>query len=78
MSTQICPNCQEDAFTWCLDEEVSPLTMWGCFKCRYIAYEDETLERECSVCGIKTESRLQDDVKTYWWFCRCNTVKEEI
>lgn len=75
MATQICPNCREDDFTWCIDEG-EPLTRWSCGNCGYVAYEDETLERECSTCGVKTESRLQDDVKTYWWCCRCNSIKE--
>lgn len=74
MATQICPNCKSDSFTWTLDEAVSLLTRWGCYECGYYAYEDETLERECSNCKRKTDSRLGDEHKTYWWCSSCYEV----
>ena len=67
MATQICPNCKKDSFTWSIDEEESPLTYWGCYECNYGAYEDESKERICSNCEKKTESRLKDEEKEYWW-----------
>ncbi len=73
MATQICPNCKEDSFTWSYDEETIPHTTWGC-SCGYIAYEDESLERECTTCKKKTESQLEDDDKIYWWCSSCNKV----
>ena len=73
MATQICPNCKKDFFTWSFDEEDSPLYFWGC-SCGYTAYEDESLQRECSTCGRKTETQMEDDHKKYWWCFRCNKV----
>lgn len=78
MSLYNCPKCNEKAFTWWINEEVSPLTNWSCGECRYVAREDETLERVCSACREKAELQLEDDAKTYWWCCRCNSIKEEI
>ena len=75
MATQICPACKEDAFTWSMDEEKPSLTYWGCHKCSYGAYEDESLERECSECTKKTESKLEDDDKIYWWCSNCNKTQ---
>ena len=74
MATEICPNCKEDAFTWSIDEEESALTKWGCYKCSYIAWEDEALERVCSNCGNKTEMYLKDDTKKFWYCCSCNKM----
>jgi hypothetical protein len=74
MATQTCPKCKQDSFTWSIDEEESGLTKWGCFNCSYIAFEDESLERACSNCHKKTESRLEDDSKKYWWCTSCNKV----
>jgi hypothetical protein len=73
MATQICPNCKSDSFTWSIDDE-SIYTKWGCYSCNYIAFEDESLERICSNCNEKTEIRLQDETKTYWWCSNCNRV----
>ena len=74
MATQICPHCKEDSFTWSIDEEESPLTKWGCYSCGYIAFEDESLERLCSACHKKTESKLEDNLKKYWWCSNCNRI----
>jgi len=65
MATQICPSCQLDSFTWSIDEEESPLTKWGCYECGYIAFEDDSLERECSNCQKKIERKLEDTSKKY-------------
>lgn len=75
MSTQTCPKCKEDSFTWSIEEDMQ-LTTWGCSECGYIAYEDELLERECSNCGKKTESRLEDKNTKYWWCCLCNKITD--
>ena len=74
MATQLCPHCKQDSFTWSIDEGESPLTKWGCYICGYIAFEDEASERECSNCHKKTESKLQDDSKEYWWCSNCNRI----
>ena len=74
MATQICPSCQEDAFTWSIDEEQSDFTIWGCYKCGYHAEEDETKERSCSKCGKPTESKLKDNQKEFWWCSSCNHI----
>ena len=74
MATQICPNCKTDSFTWSIDEEESPLTKWGCYNCQYIAFEEESLERECSYCNKKSERRLEDKENKYWWCYNCNRV----
>jgi hypothetical protein len=74
MALQICPNCKEQAFTWTYDEENTPPTSWAC-NCGYSARENESFIRECNACGTKTQSRLQDDSKTYWWCSSCNAVK---
>lgn len=74
MATQICPNCKLDSFTWSIDEEESTLTKWSCYVCGYIAFEDESLERKCSNCSSKTEIKLEDNLKTYWWCGSCNRI----
>jgi RNA polymerase subunit RPABC4/transcription elongation factor Spt4 len=75
MSTQICPVCREDSFTWYPDEEKSPLTVWACYNCEYTAYEDETLEGTCLVCNKKSEMLLKDEELEYWWCATCNTER---
>lgn len=74
MSLLICPRCSAESFLWTYDEEETPPTSWHCGDCGYSAREDEALERECSGCNKKTESQLEDDVKTYWWCSSCNKV----
>ena len=74
MATQNCPNCMIDNFTWKVDEEVSSLTIWDCGSCLYRAFEDESDERICSKCGKKTESKLKDSKKEYWWCSNCNST----
>jgi hypothetical protein len=74
MATQICPKCKEDSFTWSIDEEDESLTKWGCHICHYFAYEDEKLERVCSNCFKKNESRLTDEEGEFWWWCSCNKI----
>ena len=44
MATQKCPKCNQDSFTWFIDEETSSLTIWFCTECNYKAEEDERLE----------------------------------
>ena len=75
MATQICPKCKEDAFTWSIDDEITDLTIWNCYNCLYQAFEDETSERICKQCGKKTESKLKDDQKEYWWCSSCNSIE---
>ena len=72
MATQVCPNCQLDSFSWSIDEEESLSTKWGCHECGYIAFEDESLLRECAFCYKKIESQLKDKMKKYWWCSTCN------
>lgn len=74
MAEQICPACKHEAFNWSFDEELIPHTYWGCWHCGYSANEDESLERICKDCGMKTESRLEDPKKKYWWCSQCNKV----
>lgn len=76
MSTQICPKCKSDSFTWSYDEDRTPTTYWGCGTCGYGALEDESFERTCNTCGTKTEIRLKDDAETYWWCSQCNKVTQ--
>lgn len=75
MATQICPNCKKDNFSWIVDEEESHLTIWDCENCNYRAFENESDERNCSKCGKKTELKLVDDNKEYWWCTNCNTTE---
>jgi len=75
MATQICPNCKKDSFTWSIDEEISELTIWGCYECEYQAFENESKERNCTKCSKKTESRLKDNEKEFWWCSTCNTIE---
>jgi len=76
MATQICPKCKVDDFTWTMDEEESPLTIWDCGNCNYRAFENESDERICSNCSKGTESKLRDSEKDYWWCFTCNTFKQ--
>lgn len=73
MALQICPTCKESSFTWSIGEG-DLNTIWTCYKCRYTAYEVESFERVCELCKNKTEIRLKDEVKIYWWCNRCNSV----
>ena len=75
MATQICPNCNEDSFTWSMDDEISNLTMWGCYKCHYQAFENEEYERVCANCHNGSQLQLKDDEKMYWWCSKCNTIE---
>jgi hypothetical protein len=51
-----------------MDEEETPLTIWGCF-CGYRALEGERETRQCTVCKELTETRLQNENGTSWWWC---------
>ncbi len=63
----------QKSFTWSIDEEVSPLTFWGCIECHYGAYEDESLERKCEKCGEKALVNLKDEAHAYWWCFNCQS-----
>jgi len=76
MSLQICPRCKSQSFLWTCDDEHRPQTQWYCSICDYLAFEDESLERVCSLCNNKTESKLQEeDGAEYWWYFKCNAIK---
>ena len=75
MATQICPKCKKDSFTWSVNEEISDLAVWDCYKCYYQAFENESDERNCQNCGKKTESKLKDGEKEYLWCSNCNTIE---
>jgi len=75
MATQICPKCKADSFTWHIDDELQ-LTKWGCTICGYLAYEDESLGRKCSHCGLETEIRLEEKQNKYWWCSSCNRISD--
>ncbi len=76
MSLHICPVCREKSFTWCMaDETLNSLTRWSCVECGYTALEDESLERVCRVCNMKSEVLLQDDKLKYWWCSICKTER---
>lgn len=75
MGTQLCPKCKNDSFTWSMDDEISDLTIWGCYKCDYRALENESDERNCGKCGKKTESKLKDEENEYWWCSTCNATE---
>lgn len=74
MATQICPGCRSASFTWSIYEGDAPLTTWSCHKCGYVAFEAESFLRDCSICHTKTEIRLVDTEKTYWWCSGCNRM----
>jgi len=76
MATQLCPKCKEDAFTWSMDDEITDLTIWGCYSCKYQAFENEKDGRICQNCGMKTETKLKDNEKKYWWCSTCNSTSE--
>ena len=78
MATKICPNCKEDSFTWRIDDERMELTIWACYKCKYQAYENEMDERNCQICGEKTETKLNDNEKEFWWCSSCDSKSEII
>lgn len=70
MSAQRCPKCGVDAFTWSIDEEISPLTIWHCSVCLYRAEEDESLEHACEECG-DGQICLRDDAHEYRFCLGC-------
>ena len=74
MAIQICPKCNQEGFMWTAEGEPYVITTWHCHKCNYDATEDERLERRCPDCRNKSQSRLKDDEKEYWWCCVCNTT----
>lgn len=71
MATRICPKCEEDTFTWRMDEEISDLTIWSCYSCYYQAFENETDIRKCKRCETISESKLKDDSLEYYWCSNC-------
>ena len=79
MAEQICPKCKHESFNWSYDDESTPHTYWGCWNCKYSAVEDESLERVCKDCNLKTELRLEDDEQVYWWCSQCGktTIRQD-
>ncbi|RKS21742.1 hypothetical protein CLV94_2377 [Flavobacterium endophyticum] len=76
MATQICPKCKQDSFTWYMDDdEASGLTIWHCFNCRYVAYEDEQKIRDCLNCLKNTSSYLMDTETIFYWCNNCNEIE---
>lgn len=71
MSLHKCPSCKEYGFTWMVDEEISPLTIWNCSECSYQAFEDESNESECPECNYAHRIRLKDEKFEYWWCSEC-------
>jgi predicted Zn-ribbon and HTH transcriptional regulator len=74
MATHTCPGCKSNSFNWSIYEGDTPLTTWSCHKCGYVAFEAESLQRECPACHNKSEIRLVDTEKTYWWCRNCNSM----
>lgn len=80
MATQVCPNCNEDCFTWYIMQDDDKFTTWLCHSCSFKAYEDESIERMCLNCKTKTEIQLIVEDKKYWWCNKCNkfeVIKEK-
>jgi len=77
MSTQICPKCKKDSFSWHIDDEPSGLTDWDCYRCGYQAKENEKDESFCDNCSKKMRSRLKDIETEYWWCSGCNKITQE-
>ncbi|TPN86844.1 hypothetical protein [Aquimarina algicola] len=75
MAIQLCPKCQNNSFTWFVDDEKLNLTVWGCYQCNYEALENESDERNCRKCGKKSETKLKDKEKEYWWCSSCNNIE---
>lgn len=76
MSLQICPLCRERAFTWHIDEDLSPLTQWHCSLCDYRAEEDESQESECDCCGGERSCvSLSDGLRAYWFCFACHSLR---
>ncbi len=76
MATQICPKCKKDNFVWNINDEETALTKWSCQNCNYIAFENESDERNCLVCHHKSETKLKDNNTEFWWCSNCNTTTE--
>ncbi len=74
MGAHICPNCKQDSFFWFIDDEISELTIWACFKCQYEAFENESDVRQCIICRKNIESKLKDKEREYWWCSGCNSI----
>lgn len=74
MSLHKCPKCSKIAFTWFVDEEVSVLTIWGCWECNYRAFEDESKESKCPDCNSPGRIELKDEYSEYWWCIRCERI----
>ena len=75
MATQICPKCKQDSFTWHLDDELTDLTIWGCHSWFYQAFEDESKEGKCNLCGKGFALHLKDEEKSYWWCPTCESTE---
>lgn len=77
MSLIRCPKCEQDGFTWSVDDEVSPLTMWNCSLCGYHAEEDESKEMACCNCGQKGAMLLDDGAECYRYCDVCASKDTE-
>ncbi len=78
MSLQNCPKCQNNSFTWKIDEEISQFTIWECTICNYQVFEDESLLTVCDSCKTKTKSYIIDNDKKFWWCSNCNSTEINI
>ncbi len=71
MSEQICPNCNQMAFTWSIDEDISGFTLWYCSLCSFKAQEDESKECQCDSCGDKSLMYLKAGESNFWFCTTC-------
>ncbi len=78
MAFAICPKCKQESFLWTAEGDPYEITTWHCSSCGYDATEDERLERECPDCDKKTQDRLKDDEKEYWWCSSCNRITDDV
>jgi phage/plasmid primase-like uncharacterized protein len=76
MTAQLCPRCRQIGLTWSIDEEESPLTQWHCSLCEYVAWEDESKEQPCHMCGRQGSILIEDESGTYRYCFACGGVGE--
>jgi hypothetical protein len=89
MATQLCPNCQEDDFTWSMteDETGQEVTEWRCgcgFHAieyeRYLAgeYQQEPITTNCLNCTTMSGIVLHREGERYLWCYHCNILTKQI